>query len=189
MPEETRLSSTVTVKRYREMEKAKDRNALADFIYERLSERYITPVTTGARNGFAMMACSCLLIETLESFYCGWKSSKGAGPGEVVFQQFFCRASRFADFKGLAGEFYTNVRCGILHQGETKGGWHITRERGAVLFDPRPKTIHATKFLNRLNASLRDYVRALKTTDWKDDLWRKFRRKMNAIIRNCEAKS
>ena len=79
MSDEIRLSSTVTVKRYREIERAKDRAALANFIYERLSERYIQPVTSAHKNGFAMMACASLLIETLESFYSGWKSTEQKG--------------------------------------------------------------------------------------------------------------
>ncbi len=40
--EETRLSSSVTVTRYREMESRSDREGIAGFILERFSERYIT---------------------------------------------------------------------------------------------------------------------------------------------------
>jgi hypothetical protein len=189
MAEDTRLSSAVTIKRYREMEKARDRDGLADFIYERLRERYIEPVRTGAKNGFAMTACACLLIETLESFHNGWKSAQGAGPGENVFKQFFGRGTRFADLDKEGVSFYKHVRNGLLHQGETKRGWRINRKRGAPVFDPKSKTIQATKFLNRLAASVRDYREALKKADWKSEPWCKFRRKMNAIIQNCEAKS
>jgi len=68
-----RLSSSVTVERYRAMELAEDRNGLARFIHERLVERYALPLSLSCRkNGFSMMAASCLLIETLESFYRGW---------------------------------------------------------------------------------------------------------------------
>jgi hypothetical protein len=40
-----RLSSSVTVSQYRAMESSKDRARLADFIEERLLERYVLPVT------------------------------------------------------------------------------------------------------------------------------------------------
>jgi hypothetical protein len=189
MVDSVRLSSTVTVKRYREMEKARDRDGLADFIYERLSERYIMPVTSGAKNGFAMMACACLLIETLESFYNGWRSTEGISPVEAPFRQFFNREARFASFHNDAESFYKGVRCGLLHQGETKGGWRVSRKLGAPVFDSKTKMIQATKFLNRLHASLRTYRDALKKADWKGDLWGNFRRKMNNIIQHCEAKS
>jgi hypothetical protein len=188
--EEIRLSSHVTIKRYREMEKAKDRASVAEFIYERLSERYILPVKTGAKNGFAMMACSCLLIETLQSFWNGWKTSNGAGPGELVFKSYFGRNERFRDFESHASSFYEDVRSGILHQGETKGGWRITRDREfPVLTVNNVKTIQAAKFLNRLEASLYDYCRDLKSSDWSGERWKKARRKINHIINNCKEQS
>lgn len=188
MTEELRLSTSVTVTKYRELEKAKDRNGLADFVYERLSERYIVPVNSGAKNGFAMMACACLLIETLECFYNGWKTSDGVGSGETVFKGFFGRSKRLADFEPEAKSFYECVRSGILHQGETKCGWRINRKKGAPVLDANTKTIQATKFLNRLDACLCDYRALLKEAHWKSEDWRNFRRKMNAIIKNSEVK-
>jgi hypothetical protein len=188
MSDDILLSTHVSIKKYREMERARDVNGLADFLYERLSERYIVPVTTSQqKNGFAMMACACLLIETIQCFRHGWKSSNGAGPSGTVFQEFFASERRFGKLKNWAGEFHSCVRCGILHQGETKDGWRISRSIGAPFFHSPTKTIQATKFLNRLDASLREYCRTLKGLAWHDDLWRNFRRKMNSIIANCEA--
>src|SRR5271167_928447 len=72
------LSSRVTVRQYRLMENKKGRIGLAEFIEERLLERYITPleeVPREQKNGFLMMASACLLIETLEAFYRGWPST------------------------------------------------------------------------------------------------------------------
>jgi hypothetical protein len=185
--EEIWLSRGVTIKKYRQMEKARDQVSVAAFIYQRLSERYILPVKTGEKNGFAMMACACLLIETLESFWNGWKTSDGAGPGETVFSNFFGRNKRFREFEKQATSFYKDVRSGILHQGETKGGWRITRKRDLpVLSVNKVRTIQAVKFLNRLDASLYDYCRDLKSADWMGERWKKARRKMNHIINNCE---
>jgi len=138
-----RLSSSVTVERYRAMELAEDRNGLARFIHERLVERYALPLSLSCRkNGFSMMAASCLLIETLESFYRGWGDTSNrmkpsdidptcrpvdpkrttVSMSEVAFCYFFQRFSRFASLQPFAQPFYVNVRCGILHQGETAGG-------------------------------------------------------------------
>lgn len=181
------LSRVVTVKKYREMEKDREQVGIADFIYQRLSERYILPVKTGEKNGFAIMACACLLIETLESFWNGWKTSEGAGPGEMVFSGFFRRTKRFREFEDQATSFYRNVRSGILHQGETKGGWRITRKRDLpILSVNRVKTIQAVKFLNRLDASLYDYCHDLKSADWMGERWTNARRKMHHIVSNCE---
>jgi len=188
MGDDILLSTHVSIKKYREMESVRNTRGLADFLYERLSERYIAPVKTSAqKNGFAMMACACLLIETIQCFRNGWKSSNGAGPSEAVFQEFFDNEHRFDQFRNCAADFHNCVRCGVLHQGETKGGWRITRIKSAPVFDIQSKTIQATKFLNRLDASLCNYCRTLKRLPWRDDLWKNFRRKMNSIIANCEA--
>ena len=72
---EPRLSKSTTRTRYREMETAKNRTGIADFIRERLTERFIDPVDSTPReqkHGFTTMALSCLLVETLESFWHGW---------------------------------------------------------------------------------------------------------------------
>lgn len=41
--------------------------------------------------------------------------------------------------------FFTDIRCGILHQAETRGGWKIQRK--GTLLDDHNKTMNATVFL------------------------------------------
>jgi hypothetical protein len=201
------LSSSVTVGRYKEMECAKDRNGLANFIEERLLERYVDPLQTAKkRHGFLMMAAACLLIETMESFYRGWPDTdepilrgdiedpcKPADPGknrvsrgEVAFCYFFQREPAFALFRPYAAEFYRCVRCGILHQGETTGGWRIRRE--GDLFDVANLTINATKFLAVVKCAIGVYGEGLRRpeADWDDEIWKNFRVKMDAIIEHCK---
>jgi hypothetical protein len=181
-----RLSSTVTIPKYGELEEAKDTFALADFVYERLSERYIRPVSACSKNGFAMMACGCLLIETMESFYKGWKTTEKKGRGKQAVRQFFDRWNGFADFRGYEDDFYKNVRCGILHQGETKRGWRITRDKAVPVFVRDHKLINATKFMNRISSALGGYRNELRAAAWNQIIWRNFRQKMDSIIKNCE---
>jgi hypothetical protein len=184
------LSSSVTVDAYRELERRKDREGIANFLYERLSERYIKPVSSRTRHGFAMMACACLLIETMESFWNGWKTSVGAMPGEEVFERYFKRTKQFQQFEKHSTDFYQGVRCGLLHQGETKLGWRITRKRGQPLLSGNgTRTIQAETFLNILDASIKEYCCTLRGTDWNDERWKKCRRKMNAIISNCSERA
>src|SRR5260370_15300947 len=111
-----------------------------EFIRRRLCERYIDPVkaltlhpdTKIRKSGFYIMAVSCLLIETLVSFWRGWETTEphkdAAGhniPGKSreAFKIFFEEENRFAVFQGT--EFYKRIRYGILHQGEATGGWTI----------------------------------------------------------------
>lgn len=86
-------------------------------------------------SGFAMMALDCLLLETLAQFYAGLNSSDDARrlngdkmPNWEFYQQFlldksFVLKNTFSgpDAKEKARLFYQTIRCGILHQAETKG--------------------------------------------------------------------
>jgi hypothetical protein len=203
--EQTQLSSNVTVAQYRAMERDQDKTSIADFIVERMSERYITPlgaVPAGKKSGFLIMASACLLVESLESFFNGWEDNHVpmsrnsiAAPctptksttsrSEVAFCYFFQREQEFATFQPHAYAFYKHVRCGILHQGETSGGWRITRKAGTALIDESKLTINANKFLRALKRSVGAYGEQLANTGWHDDIWQKFRTKMAFIINHC----
>lgn len=76
MVEETYLSSSVTIAKYREFEATKDRVEISKFIRQRFSERYITPLRGSRKHGFCTMAISCLMIEALESFWQGWPDTR-----------------------------------------------------------------------------------------------------------------
>ncbi|ACL26653.1 hypothetical protein [Chloroflexus aggregans] len=186
--DEVLLSSSVTVKKYRELEKAQDREGIANFILERFTERYITPIDStdkkhglctstdkeqkhgfckstdknDKKHGFCTMAICCLMIEALESFWQGWEDTKGKS--ETAFHEFFQRCSRnnlaLGAFKDVADDFYTGVRCGILHQAETTNGWRIRRKD--LLYDPEQKIINATAFHRELQNALKAYCEELR---------------------------
>ncbi len=201
---DARLSSSVTISQYRAMECSKDRAGLANFIEQRLLERYVLPVTrTCHKNGFLMVAASCLLIETLESFYRGWDSThkfiksadiesacrptdlkENLSKGEVAFCYFFQRFPKFSGLRPVARSFYKDVRCGILHQGETRGGWRVLR-RGPM-FEPEGPTLNAARFLNEVAGAVKEYARCLRSAQWESDLWANFKNKMDATIKHCD---
>jgi type I restriction enzyme M protein len=120
MPADTVLCWTTTLKPAGEHITVSDYNGwkaqgelartnLAIFVSERLSERYIAPVDAlnpEEKNGFAIMALSCLLMETLESFYQGWAKSPDSG---LAFCNFFDRHRRFDDFRGQGNAFYLKM--------------------------------------------------------------------------------
>ncbi len=179
------LSEKTTVSQYRAMEQSKDSDAIAGFIYQRFHERYIRPfdVDPTKKNGFIMMASACLLIEALESFWNGWPRSKNYGS---AFCQFFDRNSRFSSLHGQSQEFYKHIRCGIMHQGETTGGWHIRRDQ-RTLFDKATKTIDATIFLHEMEGSLSDYCGVLRAAAWDSERWKNLRKKMKDVCDNTQA--
>jgi hypothetical protein len=189
MPKDHLLSSSVRVSDYKKFEANKDQSAIAAFFLERFRERYIIPIDKTPKkfkHGFSIMAICCLTIEAVESFWNGWEYTKN-GRSQLAFCQFFSRCPRFYAFLGLAHDFYKHVRCGILHQAETTGGWTIIRE--GPLFDPAGLTINATEFHKMLSLEINDFAKLLEKEDWHSEHWGNFRKKMIALCRNCDSAS
>ena len=90
-PDDTKLASRFTVADYKKAYGKRDREAIAEAIRRRFTERYVSPVSKSkAKHGCTLMAISCLMIETLESFRQGWRSTDGLD--EQAFHLFFARA-------------------------------------------------------------------------------------------------
>lgn len=187
--EDVLLSSSITIAKYRQLEAKKDRAAIADFLKERFTERYVRPLRgdRDMKHGFCTMAISCLMIEALESFWQGWSDTRNRS--KEAFRSFFQRCleqglqlGKFAQDE-LSDDFYYGVRCGILHQAETTREWRIRRK--GPLYDPDTKTINATKFHDELEKALWLYCDTLKQSDWDSTVWQNLRRKMRAVIEHC----
>jgi hypothetical protein len=183
-----KLSHGITVEGYRQLEAAKDRDKIAGFIQQRFVERYFDPISTAKlKNGFCTMAICCLMVEALESFWQGLPDTNRKS--KEVFKSFFERSTKFAPLDVKYNCFHKNVRCGILHQAETTGGWRITRRESAPLFDSATLTINATKFHKAMRGALDEYCNALKQQCWDASIWKKCTKKMDAICANCETSS
>jgi len=169
------------------MLKTRDRATIADLVRLRFRERYLDPALLNPkRNGFAILAIGCLTVEALESFRHGWKQSNGhPGGGAAVFGGFFDAHDEFKDLRPFAKEFYEHVRCGILHQAETTAGWVVDRKPGFFSQGPGMRRLSAYEFGKRLTMVLDRYVDGLAHADWRDPSWKKARRKLQAICRNC----
>lgn len=177
-PSDVSLSSTVTVADYRAFKRAKDKESIAEFVYQRFYERYLKPFESkDHKHGFAMMACGCLMVEALQSFWTGSAKSGLSGP---AFSHFFDRVERFACLREYSRHFYKHVRCGIMHQGETTGGWRIRRD-ASQLFNSEHLVVDATRFLSALEESLRDYCDLLKASEWGSEVWGRLMLKMNFV--------
>jgi hypothetical protein len=186
----------------------KEKTKLAELVYDRLYGRYLKPFDfknsdyeKNYKNGFAIMANCCLLIETYISFKepdlkSTYKNS------ERCFGIFFTTEDRFKDFsngglsateyknlefgiyrnnKGIPKEFYSDVRCGILHSGETRNNWKIVRS--GDFFDEDNRRINASKFLNQLKYSISDFKKELKIENFDtSDMWKTYIAKLEYII-------
>jgi hypothetical protein len=183
----TQLASGFTVHDYSIAVAKHDSERIAAAIHRRFTERYIAPLKTSKqKHGFTIMAISCLMIEALESFRCGWKNSKGKS--KAAFRSFFHREDEFMDLRRFSPDFYEHVRSVVLNQAETTGGWKITIKKATPLFDPDTLTLNAEQFLNRLCHALDQFTCELKTAKWDSRQWRNVRTKMQSLCDNSYPK-
>jgi hypothetical protein len=84
--------------------------------------------------------------------------------------------------------FYKHIRCSILHQAETTGGYRIVRDK-SNLFDENQigKSIEADKFLDAMSKCLDKYLAKLKLSSIDSDVWQKAMKKVAFICDNCRA--
>ncbi len=178
MSEDTQISSSVTVRKYKRLVAENDRKALAKFLIDRFNERYFWVIEPPCKHGFTLAAVSCIVIETLESFYQGLPDTKGRSA--QMFKDFFAKNTELKVLASEDGWFYRDIRCGILHQSEAPGGWRILRK--GELLNSEAKTINATAILKALKNAVNQYAQQLE----KDELlWKNFRTKMDAVCTNC----
>jgi hypothetical protein len=104
---------TITISDFDELVGLKDKDGIADFIYNRLFSRYIRPYSYGNdeykekyKNGFSIMANLCLLIETLQSFKNGWRSSERRS--KRAFEQFFNVNIHFTELNQKASIYHSS---------------------------------------------------------------------------------
>ncbi len=186
---------------------------IAQFVYNRLYERYIEPselliklqneklqdklqneklppetidtikVVDELKLGFSIMANMCLLIETFQAFRKGWVDTDGKS--KQAFLDFFKDyQKKFDDIKGEV--FYKNIRCGILHQGETTCSWKLQiNEDAQKCADNEKLIIYSRIFLNRMKDVLDQYKQDLEQKDLSSEEWLNCRIKLHAILCNC----
>ena len=135
------------------------------------------------KSGFSIMTNCCLLIETIATFFEGQNETKK--PGKETFKLIFQKAATYKN--GLScfenEEFYKNVSCGLLHQGETYGKF-IKRRDASKIFDTTTKVINAKLFCDILKSFLDSYKSELINTKWDSDIWDKCRIKIRHIVQN-----
>jgi hypothetical protein len=157
-------------------------------IFHRFNNRYVRPlnkIPSKKRSGFLTMAAACLLIEALQAFR-ERKEYTFRGTGAGTFRNFFSHNKAFSRLAPFSNQFYSNIRCGILHQAETYGNWLVIRKKGEPLFNTQKKAINADVFMRELSLSLRSYYRELSKADWNDPLWEAARFKLEKICEHCK---
>jgi hypothetical protein len=168
--------------------------AYQDFYLARITTRYLEPIKriesgdTLMGEGFAIVTLFCTLVEFLESCEKGTnyvrKDTNDLGKHEYngskeCFKSFLSSRSPFNRLIPLAESFYSDVRCGLLHEARTKGGWTISGDE-----PPAKQLVDETggekRILRKaLRAALEEYfedykARLFKHKETQDAFIRKF---------------
>lgn len=162
-----------------------------DIFEDRIRGRFLEPISRMEQYnyaGFVVIALDCLLIETLQQFKEGLPRSRSCRDSFVRF----LTESSFGGYftKEVAELFYEQIRCGILHQAETKGSSRIVARTGSPLVehsrDGKGLIINRRLFHKQLVGEFEAYTARLRRAS-SDDLRMKFKRKMDHICRISEA--
>lgn len=144
---------------------------LAEEIYERFVERFLTPLKSVAQpHGFFTIAVCCLMIEAIQRYRDGHKNEMD-GEKEDLYGNFFQDFPKFGVNRTQGKRLYHSLRSGVLHLGETKG-WLIVR-KGNFVVDFADKVINATRFLRALEDALAEYRDKLKRKKWDSVEWKR----------------
>lgn len=182
----------------RDWQKAYDR-----FFVERLRSRYFAPIRALQRakrlkgEGFAIVAIQCSLIEflgaTLEGkTYRNMRNCNGDRNPNLneheycdskgMFVRFLANRPPFNETfvsEELARSFYSDVRCGLLHEARTKGYWLIRAEgdSGALIdiTNPKAKIVYRDNFQQAFDQFVEWYREELQaSTELQQAFIRKF---------------
>lgn len=165
------------------------------FFEERITTRYLNPIrkilemdlNTG--EGFAVVNLQCSLIETIECFWNGWiyefkVAKKGVKPSykykmgpatykgsrvrnRDIFIKFFEEREPFKSLGIDGDDFFENVRCGLLHETQTKNNWVIRKEEDMQIefykVDGNKKIIYRKKFQDAIETVITEFKSQLVT--------------------------
>lgn len=175
------------------------RKAFTDFFWGRVQSRYLEPIDKLREHdsytgyGFTILTLLCSLVEFLESSHKGHKyryckdkelreheynKSKQCFVDFLTTKQPFSQRFSAAD----AQEFYSSIRCGLLHEASTKNGWKLwgKSHSGEDIICMQTKTVYRDDFESAVKKYIKTYGDELASDK---DLQEAFIRKFNAL---CE---
>lgn len=163
-----------------------------DYFEKRICERFIEPINilieseikktaVEKKFGFTVLAIDFMLVETIQSFIEG--KSNTIGKSKKVFKRFLMERDNFKDYfesKFDPGDFYTNFRCGILHQSQTFGETKVWAIGELIRNVGKYIIVNRELFHEKVIAEFNLYLQKLRKQD-DNNLIEKFKDKMDYI--------
>lgn len=140
---------------------------LIDIEKDRFKSRYFEPINnllnSAEQNGFAIMAINCLLVDAFYQFENGLKENPKKNVGENYCTFLETYLNELFD-KDSAKAFYKYIRCGILHQAQTKNGSFLTVEGDCILYNEKDDTVkvNVVKFSDAMIKYFEGYITRLE---------------------------
>jgi len=157
-----------------------------DIFLDRMETRYflhIRRILKHTTSGFAALALDCTVIETLEQFR---QVTRRAPPRktEAYFVSFLTGTS-FSAFvtEHQARLFYTQIRCGLLHQSEAEGSLIKRNDTDPLISTTKNNKgviVNAKAFHAQLEKVVNEYADVLRKPESSEQR-AAFRKKMNFI--------
>lgn len=143
-------------------------------LQSRLSERFIEPAEVLIKTeeplspkdkkfGFTVLAIDCLLIETIQSFYSGVTDS--TGQSKRIFIDFLTTSAKFKSYfpdRASAEAFYSNFRCGILHQAQTTNQTKVHATGPLISTKDGFIVVNRIAFHDAINSEFKTYIQELR---------------------------
>ena len=132
-------------------------------VKDRLHGRFLHFADTCLKDdhsGFVVVSIDCLLVEAIQQFIEG--ETDGRKKSERCFKRFLARPRFRSEFSSAKTRkiFYTDIRCGLLHQAQAKNQWLVRRKQATMLQQRGTDgyIIDVERFHTAMKDSLEDYL-------------------------------
>ncbi|WP_217574772.1 hypothetical protein [Mesorhizobium sp. GbtcB19] len=143
---------------------------------DRIEKRYLVPIRALQNGpfqgeGFTILTIQCALIEFLAALKKGWNFRQGAhwgvnneyGSSRQLYKGFLTSEAPFSSIVTSDAEaevFYTDIRCALVHEAQTKNGWKV-RVTGARAIDFGQTYVNRDLLLKLVEQWVQSYRSAL----------------------------
>jgi len=133
------------------------------------------------KNAFVIMALDCILIETFWHFRNGNRVEKD----KYIFCEFLSEVFPSIFSMSVAKDFYSNIRCALLHSGQTDKEFVLSVDGNSIDIDNNVVIINVVKISKLLIEYFEKYIEELNNED-NNILRRNFIIQMDATMENIK---